>query len=246
MGLSAVRLGHAPATAEQTEEVTSNSDPFFSDEELVRIRAEPGAVVSVYRDEHDRFIQSLGTAFVDQEEAHVRAGFCGILAHELVPYGRLGGSAAAPLSVLINRASTDCDNYVAIAWRLYDILHPHRDIQVVAMGVEGGPLGNHAQMLIHRPGGTTWLIDPTVGILQCGFDFDWILSGSPCSVSKFKSFFQAARGPEIRWLHDAVARALRFGGYRPSHLLYYAANLDIFLDPGPREYWLTPQAVATR
>jgi hypothetical protein len=216
---------------------------YFPIAALDRLRANPTEITSLYGVEKSRFLRDLGSGFASESEEHVQAGFCGVMAYDLTPYGPEGDSAALPLKELVNRPSMDCDNYIAVTWHLFNLLCPKRTSKVVALGFEGGPFGNHAQMLVHKKGGGSWLIDPTLGVVQCGYDFDWIVSGKPCDPQRLRSFYHPWRDREIISFYQTVLDALAKGHYRPSHLLYYLTDLERFLAPPPREQWFTPSAV---
>ncbi|HEY7383035.1 MAG TPA: hypothetical protein VH743_05130 [Beijerinckiaceae bacterium] len=236
---SLVAMQSAPALARLSDPMPRMS--YFPADAHAALRSNPAAIISIYNAHRDRFVADLGAGFAKEVEDHVKLGFCGLVAYDLTPYGPHGGNAAVPVPSLYNVASMDCDNYAAVTWRLFNILCPASSVSVAAVGWDGGPIGNHAQIFSSHPSGTAWLVDPTIGVVQCEYDFDWIASGRPTPEGHRKDFYWRA-GDAVQWLHDRVIEALDKGEYRPSQLLYYATTIDKFLDAAPMGKWMTPRA----
>jgi hypothetical protein len=223
---------------------------YFTPAQHAAILADPSYISTLYAAERGRFLSDLGTGFAGEIEEHYKLGFCGLLAFDLKPYG---GSVAVGLAELLSAPALDCDNYVILTWRLFNILNPVVTTNIAAVGWNGGPFGNHAQLIAQKPagqgglGGGYWLIDPTVGIFTCGHDFDYIAGGNPMVSSLYLKDFYAScgrYGTVTDWLHIGVKNALLGGLYRPSHLLYYYVDLERYVDPVPIADWPTPQSSA--
>lgn len=213
-----------------------------------QIKSDPaGSIAAVYAAERQRFLNALGSSFSAEIEEHIKLGFCAVLAYDLIPYGSEGGDAGLPLGDLVLRPSMDCDNYVALTWRLFNALVPAPTTSMFAVGWDGGPIGNHAQICSHKSadaqgnGGGDWLVDPTIGLVLCGHGWDWVARGMPCNMVYAKDFFWRTPG-QIDQFHGDVVNAIASGACRPSHILYYAKTLAKFLAPGPSSNWLTPRA----
>lgn len=224
---------------------------YFTTAEHSALIANPSSIATLYGTHSARFKSDLGGGFAAEIEQHFQFGFCGLVAFDLKQYGQ---STAVTMPDLLAATALDCDNYAILMWRLFLLLCPNATTNVSAVGWNNGPIGNHAQMHCHKNsdaqgnGGGSWLVDPTVGIMMCGHDFDWIAGGKPLvSLSYMKSFHSAGGryGSVTQPLHDQVFNALRYGQYRPSQLLYYYVDLSRYINPVP-DYadWMTPQGSA--
>lgn len=226
--------------------------PYFTSAEHAALIADPTTIAWLYNAHKARFKADLGTGFAAEIEEHFEFGFCGLVAFDLKPYG---GSVAVQMADLLAAPALDCDNYAILMWRLFNILRPNPVTNIAAVGWHNGPIGNHAQMHCHKNGdanganGGFWLVDPTVGIMLCGWGFDGVARGLPVgSNTQYLKSFHAdcgRAGSVTQWLHDAVRNALINGRYRPSQLLYYYVDLDRFINPVPdKADWMTPQGSA--
>lgn len=225
---------------------------YFTAAEHAALIANPATIGALYTAHKARFKADLGPGFAAEIEEHFQFGFCGLVAFDMKPYGE---SQDVSLADLLAAADLDCDNYAVLMWRLFNILVPSAPTNVAAVGWNNGPIGNHAQMHCHKNGdanganGGYWLVDPTVGIMLCGWGFDGVARGVPVGVNTqyIKSFHAACgrSGAVTQWLHDAVWSALINGRYRPSQLLYYYVDLDRYVAPIPDfADWMTPQGSA--
>lgn len=222
---------------------------YFTPAEHADLMADPSFISVLYARHRARFKADLGPGFAVEIEEHFKFGFCGLVAFDLKPYGE---SNAVEMASILAAPSLDCDNYAILMWNLFDILCPEATTNVAAVGWNNGPIGNHAQMHCHKNadangnGGGFWLVDPTVGIILCGWSFDSVASGLPVgsNTQYLKSFHAACgrAGSVTQWLHDRVRAALIGGLYRPSQLLYYYVDRDRFIAPVPDfSDWMTPQ-----
>jgi len=223
---------------------------YFTATQHNAIVSDPSYVSTLYAAERNRFLSDLGSGFAAEIEEHYKLGFCALLAFDLKPYG---GSVAVTMADLLAAAALDCDNYAILTWRLFKILNPTVTTNIAAVGWNGGPIGNHAQLIAQKAadqngnGGGYWIIDPTVGVMTCGHDFDYVAGGKPLvSAVYLKDFYAACGrvGTVTDWLHTNVKSALIGGGYRPSQLLYYYVDLDRYVSPVPIADWPTPQSSA--
>jgi hypothetical protein len=223
---------------------------YLSDSEHAALIADPTAIQTLYPLKRQRFLADLGPGFSAEIEEHLKFAFCGLVAFDLKPYG---ASKAITMEELRSAPALDCDNYAILHWRLFELLVPDSTTNVAALGWNGGPIGNHAQMIAHKPadangsGGGAMFVDPTTGIILCGHDFDWIASGRKVNQYYLKDFYASCGrvGTITDSLHGQVLEALARGLYRPSQLLYYYVDLDRYIAPVPNfADWMTPQASA--
>lgn len=223
---------------------------YFSQAEHASLCNDPNYIVTLYARHRARFVADLGPGFSVEIEQHLKFGFCGLVAFDLKPYGV---SQAITMADLLSASALDCDNYAILMWRLFMILEPNATTNVAAVGWNGGPIGNHAQMHCHLgadangAGGGYWMVDPTVGVMLCGYDFDGIARGKPVNPIYIRSFHKLCGrdASETRSFHDVVVSALLSGSYRPSHLLYYYVDIERYTAPVPDyDDWMTPQASA--
>jgi hypothetical protein len=222
---------------------------YFTPEEHAAVILDPTYIGALYARHRTRFRADLGSGFAAEIEQHFMFGFCGLVAFDLKPYG---ASVAVTMTDLLEAPALDCDNYAVLMWRLFDILCPDATTNIAAVGWHNGPIGNHAQMHCQKDAdsngknGGYWLVDPTVGIMLCGWGFDGVARGMPVGKNSqyLKSFHAACgrTGSVTQWLHDAARGALVSGLYRPSQLLYYYVDLDRYIAPiADFADWMTPQ-----
>lgn len=199
----------------------------------------PDAIRDVYATCRAKFIADLATGFSAEPEDHIRLAFASVMAYDLKPYG-----ACTPMELPLMLAAPvlDCDNYVAVTWHLFNRLVPQPVTRFMAVGWDGGPFGNHAQIIAEKEGYGYILADPTIGLLQCRYGFDWIASGKTCSAAYRKEFLWRP-DPAIQSFRTKVVDALANGTYRPSHLLYIFDSLEKFSEPPSIEAWPTPALI---
>jgi len=203
------------------------------------ILADPDAITGIYTEYRARFVADLGPGFALEPEDHIRLAFATVLAYDLKPYG---ACTVSDLEGMLAALALDCDNYVAVTWHLFNRLVPQPVTRFVAVGWDRGPFGNHAQIIAEKAGYGYMLADPTIGLVQCGYGFDWIASGKPCSAVYRKEFLWRP-DPAIQSFRAKVVGALANGGYKPAHLLYVFSDLEKFSAPPPIETWPTPALI---
>lgn len=213
----------------------------LSVEEMNFIRNHPVRMNEVFQDHYMNLRQLLGREFSDLNEPEVLGIFCSLVAYEAAPYGPLQQPLAnLDVPTLLRLPYLKCDLYCVLAWELFDIskvgMKPTVNFHVV--GWEGGPVGNHCFLFICSEKGRGVLVDPTIGLVA-RTSFDEVASGKPIPANNIVSFYN---GNEWNWLRQKEIDALFFGGFRPSHLLYYASHFDSYVRPGHERYWLTPAA----
>jgi hypothetical protein len=217
---------------------------YFQSSDHEALMADPTHIIALYARERMRFVVDLGPGFSAEIEDHIQLGFCSIVSFNLKPYGQ---SNEVELPALLAAPALDCDNYAILTWRLFLILCPSPQTEVAAVGWNGGAIGNHAQIIATRlpeANGSNrgaLIADPTVGVLQCGFSYDWLASGKPMAATSRKDFYDR-QGSATDWLHDAVVIALDEGLYKPSDALYFFNDVGKYSSPSPIGSWPTPQA----
>lgn len=209
---------------------------YFNQTQHAGITADPSAISDIYFSERARFISDLGVGFVNETEDHYRLAFCSLVAYDHVPYGSGGGSASDPLTALLSRESMDCDNYVTVAWRLFRILSPTSQTRVAAIGWDGGYFGNHAQLVAHKTpnlygqDGGSLVVDPTIGLVICGYNFDHYAATKPCLAYYSKSFYYDRSDGTVQF-NNNVKAAFYNGLLKPSDLLYAFSDIEQFVAP---------------
>jgi len=203
------------------------------------IIANPDAIRNIYAAYMERFMADLGPDFSSEPEEHIRLAFASVMAYDLKPYGNC---TVIDLSQMLASPVWDCDNYVAVTWHLFNRLVPQPTTRFMAVGWDHGPFGNHAQIIAEKAGYGSLLADPTIGLVQRGFGFNWIASGKPCSAAGRKEFLWRP-DPALRSFRDKVVGALVEGEYRPSQLLYIFDSLEKFGSPPPMTTWPTPALI---
>jgi hypothetical protein len=222
---------------------------YFSAAEHAAVINNPGSITSLYATHRSRFIADLGSGFAAEIEQHIKFGFAGLVAFDLKPYGQ---STKVTLPDLLAAPALDCDNYAILHWHLFDLLEPAQTTNVFVVGWHNGPIGNHAQMHCHKNpdangnNGGYWMVDPTVGIMLCGYGYNGIAKGIPVNPIYLKSFYALCGrvGAVTDLLHSNVNMALLNGLYAPDQSLYYCVNRAKYIAPAPPEDWMTPQSSA--
>jgi hypothetical protein len=216
---------------------------YFTAADHHSVLAEPASIAAIYAANRARFLADLGPHFAAESEEQIKFGFCGVLAYDLKPYGDSGHGIT--LNRLLAQPTMVCDHYAALAWKLFLLMVRKPTLKIAAVGWNGGAVGNHCQLISSTtlsPGDGTghWLVDPTVGIIQAGYDYNWIASGRSCSADLRRDFYWRS-GPTDR-LHGLVLAALAHGKYKPSDILYYCSSVARFCHPPDEADWMTPQA----
>jgi hypothetical protein len=220
---------------------------YFTATSHAQVITDPTVFPQVYAVESSRFLADLGSAGAAEHSDFIKLGFAATFAYDLKPYGQSG---AITLDECLSAAALDCDNYCALTFHLWKLLgpalwpdlSPSTTDAIHYVGWNGGPIGNHAQLSLNRPGVGNWIVDPTVGALLMGHDFDWVAMGQPAVGAYLKHPASVQRLPDFT---NQVDAALLGGGYRPSHLQYYYHRFDAFSTGGTHiDRWPTPQNVA--
>src|SRR4051794_39524006 len=165
----------------------------------------------------------LGAGFAGLSDAAVALAFACVVAPRLRPWG-----AAPPtgwdLAGLLRAASLTCDQYVALALRLFDAVRPPGSrMRVSALGWRGdSAVGNHAQLAAWE-GSQALLLDPTVGVVAaCDLArrlADGALGPVPIAALPPRPVTESLRGSVLRALDRA-------GRLRPRDLLYVFRALE--------------------
>ena len=210
---------------------------FFTDAARTLIAADPSRIDALYANWETSFRSALGTAFASQPEDHIRLAFCGVLAYELKPYG---ASTALTLNDLLAASQLDCDNYVMLAWQLYDLLNPQALAHVAMIGWNGEPVSNHAQLLVSTPGSESLLVDPTIAHLAVVSGFSGLVAGEAIADSQQASFYSR---PELDSFRQNTIGAVTDGLFGLGNLLYWFESPDQYIRFGQASLnWPTPQA----
>lgn len=204
--------------------------------------ANPERMSIYYAATRDLFVSHLGATFANQCEDHRRLAFCAVVAWDLKPYGP---SMAYTLRGLMADPHLDCDNYVSLAWHLFYLMRPLSPTEVVAVGWNGGAVGNHAQMQARTPGSPDIFLDPTIGLLVHGCSTDALCRGYPFQPQHMMSFAGFNSRPDAAGFASRVVAAIQGGTYKVSDMIYYTVGLDKWLRMAESVDWrtqYTPQA----
>ncbi len=202
----------------------------LTDSAIEAIRTEPTTIEDAWAACADQLRLDLGPDFAAIPDDGLLLVFTSLVAYRMAPYGAAVGLT---LPDLLAMEQMDCDNYVSLAFQLYEMAGGTAPVHFV--GWEGGAIGNHAQMFVSGDGWSL-LVDPTIA-LAAATDFDTVAAGKP--VSAVVEFATREEIPEFR---AAVKQAVTEGRYRPSDLLYYFVDHDEWADPPPVDTWPTPAA----
>ena len=172
--------------------------------------------------------------------------FAAIAAWDHTPYGT--NPVDKDLQSLLNATSMACNDYVLLAWYFCDLFMPETSPVIkVALGWNGGAVGNHAQMLAtDLVAGISLLLDPTVGLVARGPSYNTLLKGvgvpGSTMMASFKNFnsYPGSTGP---FTDQCVQRRERWA-HKPTDCLNYVDNLETYAAMQPENNWLTQQSAA--
>lgn len=204
-----------------------------------QIMAAPETIGAVYGSARATFIGNLGTGFSAQCEDHLKLAFCSVVAFDLKPYGTC---TVHDLPSLMASPVLDCDNYVSLAWRLFNLMRPITATKVVALGWDGGVVGNHAQMQAQTAGSPDIFLDPTIGLAVNGCSLDGLVGDFVYPPNCVASFFSYNSRPALVGFDATVRDAVVNTRYKPSDMLYFIKDVPTLAALPPRTAWLTPRA----
>lgn len=208
--------------------------PYLSKETHQRLCEDPSRISHVWNSAAAAFRLSIGPILASKHVDMVAAAFCSIVAYDMKPYGPC---VELELSRLLASPVLDCDNYCVLTWHLWHLLNPQPYVDMVLVGWDGGAVGNHAQLLIEsRDKASSWLLDPTIGLIAAGATYDKICRGEKVT------FFSHPAGVRDVAYANRVKWALSNGLYKPSDLLYYFDPPSRYIDLPRSAYWATPRA----
>ncbi|MGH6770534.1 MAG: hypothetical protein ACRECO_16090 [Xanthobacteraceae bacterium] len=220
---------------------------YFTAAEHAALESDPSTIAALYAANRTRFISDLGSSFAGEIEEHRKFGFCGLVAYDSRPYGTSIIIKDLPsveaVKYLLTASHVDCDNYCALAWHLFRLLVPTPTTNLAVVGIDHGLVGNHAFLTAQKQadangnGGGYWIVDPTVGLMNCGHGIDWLMGGKPINMVYTKSFYWRS---DVDVFNGNVKAAMQNGLHRPSHLLYFTRSIQKFVVHAPMEDWMTP------
>jgi hypothetical protein len=215
-GVSSLSIqgSETPTTGKQLACLNANA--------VEQIRANPQTLISVYTTCVPEFSARVSPLHLN--ESALRQAFAVIAAHSMAPYGN---STVFHLPALLSEPALDCDNYAALSGHFIRILATSAAEHVVFVGVDGGAVGNHAQMFLSAGDHRMILADPTIGLLA-DEGFDDLFRGIPLAADRI-AVIPVRVDPVVEPFRRLIFNAVRDGSYRPSDLLYYLAGLDEFL-----------------
>lgn len=196
--------------------------PWLSQSNLNAVHLNLTAIESAYQAVKPGMVSALGSQFAAQPDDHLRFIFANFVAYDLKPYI---GSSSMSLKELMREDGLDCDNYVRLAWYLFDIMRPQSTSEICAVGWECPTFGNHAQIQIKTSGAPDLTCDPTIGLAVHGMDLSAFCTGFSLPVNCTYSIFSFNSRPNVVALDQNVRAAVTQGAYRASHLLYAVATM---------------------
>jgi hypothetical protein len=209
-------LALAGCHAEATHHFPGKPLACLTAQAMAKIQADPQHnLPAAYTACRSEFAERLETFNLKDNDR--RLLFSAIAAQALKPYG---ASTATTLPALLNSKFLACDNYVILAGYFAEILAPARKDAMIAVGVDGGVVGNHAQVIFRLADGREVLADPTVGLFA-DESFNDLFSG--------RHVMHMHKDPATDEFGERVYRAIADGGYRPSDILYYSRGLKDYL-----------------
>jgi hypothetical protein len=211
------------------------------------IIANPASIETYYEQARPTFKTNLGNVDLNSDIPNglLAVAFAAIAAWDLKPYGN--NPVGKDLQSLLNAATLACNDYVLLTWYLCGFMPEAVGVNIVALGWNGGAVGNHAQMLAADPAtGISLLLDPTVGIVARGCTYNSLLRGVGVPGSQRMASFAAYNSyvGSTGAFTDEVFNAINGGQYKPSDALYYVDQLSIYAALPPEANWLTPQGAA--
>lgn len=183
------------------------------------IRQDPSRVVAFFHAHVDDFARDLGMGGLSAEA--LKAAWCSIVAHKLVPYGP--GPQTTALRAILDADAIACAHYITLTWHLLAEFGLERD-NLVAIGWDGGAVGNHAQLLFDD-GASRLLLDPTVGRIANGVTLHGLIAGERYDAQA--SFLDRM---DIAAFDRIVGQALAGGSHHVRDLIYHRPTF---------EHWLT-------
>jgi hypothetical protein len=187
-----------------------------------RIRSDPNSLMTAYSACHQELSERLKNFGFD--EWGMKASFAALSAHAMAPYGP---SIKLELADLLAEQHLDCDNYAVLTGHFVHILLPDHPDTFAVIGLDGGKVGNHAQVFLRVAERRRILADPTVGIIAAT-GYNELLSGKSVQPDMVQAFY-AYNDPDILKFGKVVSEAITSGGYQPSDMLYYFPDLEGYL-----------------
>jgi hypothetical protein len=189
---------------------------------IAKVRSKPSSNIgAVYKACNVELTQK--TSPLNLNEQQRKIVFLSILANSMAPYG---GSRSIRLEDLLSDKVMDCDNY-AILTGYFNRIFLGESVHIKFYGVDGGAIGNHAQLFIGE-NGEQLLLDPTIGLVA-KVGFNDLLMGKAVRNDQIRIFRQH-NDSNIDFFAKKVLDALLNGKYRPSDLLYYFSSIDEYLE----------------
>ncbi|MGH6768198.1 MAG: calcium-binding protein [Xanthobacteraceae bacterium] len=188
---------------------------YYADATYQAVRDDPSSAVTIYNNNRTTFIADLGMSGLSEDA--IIAAWCTMMAYGLAPYGP--EPSTADLEELLAAPTLACDRYVTLAWRLIELFGISTD-EHIAIGLDEGAVGNHAQMLF-SDGTSNLLLDPTIGLVVNGVTLNGLISGA--SYTDLATFYHRN---DITAFNSMVINAVQSGEYHVRDFIYYVPGLD--------------------
>lgn len=217
---------------------------YLSTDTHQRLIADPSLIETYYVQLWRTFAGDLGPLDAGMwiGSSMLPVAFAAIVAWDLKRYGP--EPYQVDLASILASPTLACDDYVRLTWYFTQFMPQVTWMPaatMVAIGVNGGAVGNHAQMMISAGPQGSLLLDPTIGLIA-RTNFNDLFRGVPIAPTSIASF-ERYNADSLDSFRATVRGALINGSYRPGDLLYYVKTLDTYTTTMPPiASWLTPQA----
>ena len=187
---------------------------YLTPDVIEEIRSNPSLVVAYFDTYRSAFLSDLGMPSVNEDV--LKAAWSSVVAHHMAHYGPFVGGA---LSELLATPTLECSGYNMLTWYFIAEFGLSTDVQV-AVGWDGGAVGNHVQMLVSVDGSSAQL-DATIGLIAFDVTFEGLIAG--VQYDQYVSFYVR---DDITSFNAQVINAVTGGLYTVQDVIYYVPGLD--------------------
>ena len=142
------------------------------------------------------------------------AAFVAVVTSRLAPYG---SSKASTVEKILKSKYLNCSQHSIF---MATVLRQHFDenVKIETIGIDGGPIGNHAMVSVKAKEFSIFL-DGTASVIALA-SFDEIVNGKLVSIYKIFDFYGRGGDEAIELTRRTIRGALRMGSIRPEHIIY--------------------------
>lgn len=211
---------------------------YITTADMANLRKDPTYFETIFQAYKYRLRKELGSRFGELDDHGLAFTLATIVAYQAAyyrgfndPQGYFPPPNGSTLPALLRVPKLVCNEYCYLATELYHVAFPvsgDTDTNITQVGWNGGPFGNHAQ-LIFTHDGVSLLGDPTLGLVALT-DFAHLRSGQHLSSSYVK---QLIYHREVTSYMQGVMASFRskvvgaiVGGQYPQETLIYYRNVS--------------------